>query len=143
MRTSIAFVAAFVIVNACADSASDKDSAKLAKSAHKPADSDPIVVPISDTQRLVTSNRAVTVQTLYDSYMSPNVNQRRLAEMYVVGVIDSSEGMLWCDFSQASPDAIQEQVYTALKSSADTTPNLRASTVITDRLHDLLPCRDA
>jgi hypothetical protein len=74
--------------------------------------------------------------------MSKDVEQRRLAEMYVVGVIDSSEGESWCGFKIASPDALQEQVYSALKKAAEKSPRERASTVIKAHLKERLPCKE-
>lgn len=61
--------------------------------------------------------------------------------MYVVGVIDSSEGVSWCGFNVASPDAIKEQVFESLKDSMKTNPQGRAANAIKSRLEELLPCK--
>lgn len=103
---------------------------------------DTITLPADDKQRAFTINLNTKAQGLYDAYMSKNLNQRRLAEMYVAGVLDSSEGIFWCDYSMVSPDAIQEQVFAALKSAVKHSPDLRASTVITNKFKNLLPCKE-
>ena len=74
--------------------------------------------------------------------MGENLEQRRLAEMYVAGVIDASEGVSWCGFGVASPDAIQEQVYSGLKRTLERSPQERASIAIQSRLKELLPCKE-
>ncbi|WP_409523878.1 Rap1a/Tai family immunity protein [Nitrincola sp. MINF-07-Sa-05] len=85
----------------------------------------------------------MTTESFFKAYMSTDIEQRRLAEMYVVGVIDSSEGELWCGYGIASPDAIQEQVYTGLKRALENSPRQRASTAIKSQLKELLPCKEA
>lgn len=72
--------------------------------------------------------------------MSSDLEQRRLAEMYVAGVIDSSEGVSWCGFGIASPDAIQEHVFVGLENTLHKTPTSRASRAIESQLEKLLPC---
>jgi hypothetical protein len=100
-----------------------------------------ITVPLGESQRMIAGNRSVTTEDLLTAYMNSDVVQRRLAEMYVVGVLDSTEGESWCGFGTASPDAIQEQVYVALKKGIQVSPKKRASIVITSHLKELLPCK--
>lgn len=106
------------------------------------ANENSISIPEGESQRMIAANRSVTTETLLTAYMNSNVEQRRLAEMYVIGVLDSTEGESWCGFKIASPDAIQEQVYVALKKGITTSPKKRASIVITSHLKGLLPCKD-
>lgn len=100
-----------------------------------------IVLPESESQRLIAGNLSMTAESSFKAYMSADLEQRRLAEMYVLGVIDSSEGDSWCGFEIASPDAIQEQVYTGLRKALDESPKERASAVIKSRLKEFLPCK--
>ena len=101
---------------------------------------DSICLPENDKQRLNALNYSLTTERLFKAYMSSDITQRRLAEMYVVGVIDSSEGISWCGFDVASPDAIKEQVFEGLKNSMGTTPQGRAANAIKSNLENLLPC---
>ena len=100
-----------------------------------------IVLPESESQRLIASNLSMTTESFFKAYMSTDIEQRRLAEMYVIGVMDSSEGESWCGFDIASPDAIQEQVYIGLKRTLERSPTKRASTAIKSQLKELLPCK--
>ena len=101
-----------------------------------------IQLPADDKQRAFTINLDVKAQALYDAYMSSDVKQRRLAEMYVAGVLDSTEGVFWCSYNVASPSAIQEQIFAGLKSSIKVSPDLRASSAIVNKLSNLLPCKE-
>ena len=101
-----------------------------------------IQLPEDDKQRAFTTSLAIKSKALYDAYMSSDVKQRRLAEMYVAGVLDSTEGIFWCSYKVASPSAIQEQVFAALKSSVKVSPDLRASSAIINKLSNLLPCKE-
>ena len=101
-----------------------------------------IVFPESEKQRMSSQSLSLTTESFFKAYMSKDIEQRRLAEMYVIGAIDASEGVSWCGYNVASPDAIQEQVYIGLRNSLKTTPNERASTAIKAKLEELLPCKE-
>jgi hypothetical protein len=108
------------------------------------ANESPLSIPTDPTQRLIGSAVGMTVETLFQAYMSAQPEQRRLAEMYVVGVLDSSEGESWCGYQEVgSPDGLQEQIYLALKRAVQEAPKARASSVIKSRLTNLLACKEA
>jgi hypothetical protein len=65
-----------------------------------------IQLPTDEKKRAFTVNLNTKSQDLYDAYMSADVKRRRLAEIYVTGVLDSTEGIFWCDYKIASPSAI-------------------------------------
>lgn len=75
--------------------------------------------------------------------MGEDIKQRQLAEMYVVGVLDASEGDEWCDYTISSPGGMQEQVLVALRKAQAATPHQRVSVVIKARLKEFFPCKDA
>ena len=76
------------------------------------------------------------------AYMSKDVKQRRFAEMYLVGVLDSSEGHVWCGYEQVKGGSIQELLYRKLSQEKEESMALRASHLITDILADSLPCKE-
>lgn len=106
------------------------------------AASEPVIVVPNDNQRMLSSNRSITSAVLFSAYMSDDLAYRRLAEMYVAGAIDSTEGNLWCDYRTASPDAVQEQIFLSLKKAAHETPEMLASHAVLANLKELLPCKD-
>lgn len=101
-----------------------------------------IAVPSNEQQRLISYNLSLTTEKLYKAYMGSDLERRRLAEMYVAGVIDSSEGFSWCGYGIASPDAIQEQVLAGLKDALKKNPEMRAAKAIKSKLEQLLPCKE-
>lgn len=102
-----------------------------------------ITVPDHGSQRLNTLNRNLTVDNFFSAYMGEDIKQRQLAEMYVVGVLDASEGDEWCSYETLSPGGLQEQVLVALKKAKDTNPQQRVSTAIKARFIEFFPCKDA
>lgn len=96
--------------------------------------------PEQGGQRLIITNLHMTNEEFFRAYMSENIQERRLAEMYVVGVVNGSDGISWCGFRKVSPDAIQEQVFIALKKSVETSPKDRPSVAIVSHLKKILPC---
>lgn len=106
------------------------------------ADATTIQIPASETQRLLALNLSLTAEKLFKAYMSTDIEQRRFAEMYVAGVLDSTEGLTWCDYRIASPDALQEQVLAGLKETVSKNPQSRAPSAITYKLQQLLPCKE-
>jgi ABC-type lipopolysaccharide export system ATPase subunit len=101
----------------------------------------PIEVPAYKNESLITQYRNMTVEAVFAALMSDDVAQRRLAQMYVVGVVDSSEGEVWCNFKTISPSTIDEQVHIGLKVALEKTPKARAATVIEAHLKAWIPCR--
>ena len=101
-----------------------------------------ISTPNNESQRLFINNTSLTAGALFHAYMSSDSAQRRLSEMYILGVIDSSEGIYWCGYEIASPAAIQEQIYAGLKKASADAPNERAATAIKSHFNKILPCKE-
>jgi len=101
----------------------------------------PINIPKHKDERLIIEKLNMTVETLFSTYTSGNLEQKTLAEMYIIGVIDSSEGESWCNFKTISSAALEEEVYVALKDAYVKAPKMRASTAIKARLKALVPCK--
>ncbi|MCP4324093.1 MAG: hypothetical protein GY787_19990 [Alteromonadales bacterium] len=106
------------------------------------ASSESIHIPNNDRQPLNVANQSLSVAKLYNSYLSKNVSERRLAEMYFIGVIDSTEGKEWCGFQIVKATSIQELAFSSIEEAVHTIPSKRASQVITSKLHNLLPCKE-
>lgn len=94
----------------------------------------------SSTRPIFSSSRPSSSE-LFSAYMSEDLTQRRMAEAYVLGVIDSTEGRSWCGYRIASPSALQEQIFLSLKHAAESTPKQSATKTIESRLRELLPCK--
>jgi Rap1a immunity proteins len=105
------------------------------------ASSQGIYIPDQETERLSIRNINVTGENFWAAYQSKDVAQRHLAEMYLSGVLDATEGMAWCDYSVALSGSIQEQIYIGFKKQTATALQRRASQIIVETLASKLPCR--
>lgn len=105
------------------------------------AKSAPISIPGDDKQRLSIENLNFKGSTFIEAYLSTDLTQRRLAEMYLIGVLDAGEGIKWCGYNLALPGSIQEQVYLGFKKLPPNSLNQRASEIIASILSKTLPCK--
>lgn len=93
------------------------------------------------TQRLILENLDLSGSAFFSAYMSKDISQRRLAEMYLAGVLDAGEGKRWCSYAIALPHSLQELIYAGFERQAERALKRRASEVINDILAHQLPCR--
>jgi hypothetical protein len=126
MKTKIVLILVMITINSSLAFASSKS----------------IYIPKSDRQSLSVTNQSLSVERLFNSYRSKNVSERRLAEMYFIGVVDASEGKEWCGFQIVKATSIGEIIYSALENAMKTKPTARASQVIISRLQNSLPCKE-
>ena len=102
-----------------------------------------IQIPQQKNQRLIINNLNLSGNDFYSAYTSENIAQRHLAEMYLAGVLDATEGKLWCGYHIALPGSIQEQIYLGFKKQHRDSLDRRASNVISEILQKILPCRSS
>lgn len=75
-------------------------------------------------------------------FISKSPERRSAARLYLLGVLDSTEGKSWCSYSQLKTITINEFVFEYLKKQSAETLKLRASTLIEEALHQSFPCKD-
>lgn len=75
-------------------------------------------------------------------FVSKSQERRRAARLYLLGVLDSSEGRTWCSYSQLKTVTINEFVFEYLKRQSDESLKRRASDLIEEALHHSFPCKD-
>lgn len=93
------------------------------------------------TENLLIDNLNLSGHDFWILYQSPDLAKRRIAQAYLMGVLDSSERKVWCSYTIASPDALQEQTYIEFKKATPSTLKQRASEVIVEIFSRKLPCR--
>lgn len=96
--------------------------------------------PIHDSQSLIIENNNLTAADFYAAYLSKQVQQRRYAEMYLLGVMDASEGIDWCSYRTVKTITVDEAIFTGLKRLDPGKMKLRAATVIREILADKFGC---
>ena len=102
-----------------------------------------VKVGANPQQRLIIENLNLSGTDFFVAYMSKDVQQRQLAEMYLAGVLDAGEGKLWCGYNIALPSSLQEVIYLGFKNQSPKSLNRRASEVINETLASKLSCRSA
>ncbi len=75
-------------------------------------------------------------------FVNKSPERRTAARLYLLGVLDSSEGKTWCGYSQLKTVTINEFVFEYLKKQPAEKLKLRASDLIQEALHTSFPCKD-
>lgn len=98
--------------------------------------------PLPDAQSLVIENNNLSAGEFLDAFVSNNMAERRYAEMYLLGVLDATEGIAWCDYYHIKTISLNEAVYDGLKKANSTQLRKRAALVITDILKQNHSCKE-
>lgn len=100
------------------------------------------LMPIHESQSLIIENNNLSAADFYSAYISKNTAERRYAEMYLLGVIDSSEGVDWCDYKSVKTITIDEAIFTGFKKLDTDATKTRASTIIKKILSIKFRCKE-
>jgi hypothetical protein len=75
------------------------------------------------------------------SYMSGCADEERSADLYLLGVMDATEGEAWCDYHTIKSVSLREFIFEKLKKMDASQLKERASKVLEVLLHQAFPCR--
>ena len=100
----------------------------------------PLIRVVPASQRLLVGNEEITVQEFFSAYTSDSIDERRSAELYLLGVLDSTEGIVWCGYQQIPTSEVAEEVYRGLKSLSRARYPMRASQIVAEILSGKYPC---
>lgn len=91
----------------------------------------------------ITEDRVnLTAAEFLPEFISKSPERRTAARLYLLGVLDSSEGTTWCGYSQIKTVTINEFVFEYLRKQTVEKLNTRASVLIQEALHQSFPCKD-
>ena len=76
------------------------------------------------------------------NFISQSTEKREAARLYLLGVLDSTEGKTWCSYSQIKTVTINEFVFEYLRKQSAEKLKARASTLIEEALTNHFPCKD-
>lgn len=96
--------------------------------------------PLPPMQRIFIDNTNLTARDFFSAYMSKSAETRRYSELYLLGVLDSTEGVSWCDYRTFKTITLGEEVYLGFKQLAEVKQSARASHIITEILGKKFPC---
>ena len=83
----------------------------------------------------------LTVDAFYSSFTSPSESTRQKAMIYLIGVLDATEGKSWCDYHTLKTISIREYLFEYIKKLPKHRLNERASKVIEEALNKAFNCR--
>lgn len=110
-------------------------SSSAADSATKTASVSP------ESEKITVDSVDLRAQQFFKSYMSGSEQERKTAEIYLLGVMDATEGTVWCDYRTFKTDTLRERVFIEFKKLNERQTAARASKVIVDILAKRYPCR--
>ena len=100
----------------------------------------PLIKAIPASQRLVVGNEEITGQEFFSAYTSHSIDKRRSAELYLLGVLDSTEGVAWCGYQKVPTSEVADEVHRGLKSLSPARYPMRASQIVAEILSGKYPC---
>lgn len=78
--------------------------------------------------------------TLVAAMASRDAQMNQRAKMYLLGIFDATEGVVWCDYSRFKTVSLREYVYEALRKRVEANSAERAATAVREALRELSPC---
>ncbi|WP_235234554.1 Rap1a/Tai family immunity protein [Mangrovibacter sp. MFB070] len=96
---------------------------------------------LADQTLLSRNDINLSGDKFYQAWLSKDDERERMkANMYLLGVIDASEGTRWCSYSAALPDTLRENIYSFFQHLPKERLKERASKLIIEALEIRLPC---
>jgi len=91
--------------------------------------------------RIEDNSVNVTTRQFFENYISGSADERGRAKLYLLGVMDATEGKSWCDYRTFKSISLQDYIYSKLQELESHRLNERASRVIEGILSQSFPCR--
>jgi hypothetical protein len=89
---------------------------------------------------VVIENTNISTGEFWAAYTSENLEHRRRAELFLLGILDATEGVTWCDYGKYKTITIDEKIYGQLKRLAGDMRDERAARSIVRILSKSFPC---
>jgi len=91
---------------------------------------------------ITTNSVNLKAGDFFKSYISTKSKERERAELYLLGVMDSTEGRMWCDYKTFKTITLRERIFEEFKKIEQHNRfDERASVVIEEILNKRYPCR--
>lgn len=97
------------------------------------------MIPEAVSQITVNSVN-LKAKDFFQSYMSDSADERKNAELYLLGVMDATEGKSWCDYRTFKTITLRERIYEEFRNLSSHQLDERASKVIEHILSHRYPC---
>ena len=93
-----------------------------------------LVKPLSPSQNATIENTNISTAEFWDAYTSEVIEERRRAEFFLIGVLDATEGISWCDYRRFKTITINEELFGELRKLTREQMKGRAATTISQIL---------
>lgn len=84
---------------------------------------------------------ALSARAFFAEFGSPDEQRRHAARLYLLGVLDATEGRAWCDYKTLKTVSLHEHLYGHFRKLPPQRLDERASDVITEALALAFPCK--
>lgn len=102
----------------------------------------PISLP-QNQDPLTRNDARMNGEKFLQAWLDKNNEQERLkANMYLLGIMDATEGKAWCSYQIALPNSLRESVYSYFKKLPEQRKQESAAVLITEALAQDLPCQN-
>lgn len=94
------------------------------------------------TTTIIPDSVNLSAADFLPEFISQSAERRAAARLYLLGVLDSTEGKTWCSYSQIKTVTINEFVFEYLQKQSAEKLKVRASALIEAALKHHLPCKN-
>lgn len=95
---------------------------------------------VTEGDKITVDSVNLRAEQFFKSYMSNDAREREHAELYLLGVMDATEGKFWCDYRTFKTVTLRERIFEDFKKLDERRLHQRASKVIQDILSRRYPC---
>ncbi|MEI8574254.1 Rap1a/Tai family immunity protein [Methylomonas sp. BW4-1] len=96
----------------------------------------------ANTPKINEDSVDLQAKIFLDEFVSSDSNTRKAARLYLLGVLDATEGRVWCGFKTLKTATLNEFIFEHMKKLEPTQLERRASVVIEESLKKSFPCRE-
>ena len=97
---------------------------------------------LRDPNSLSRNDIQISGEKFLHAWLSKDNEQARLkANMYLMGVMEATEGREWCSYRRAKPGSLREAVYTFFEKLPQQRRGEPAAALIKEALMQELPCK--
>lgn len=97
---------------------------------------------LRDPNKLSRNDVRMSAEKFISAWLTKDNEQEQLkANMYLLGVMDATEGKEWCSYDVALPGSLRESIYSYFKKLPQERKREAASKLIIEALVQDLPCK--
>ena len=93
------------------------------------------------SQQISPDTVNLSAKVFLGEFVSQNEESRKAARLYLLGVLEATEGKTWCDYKKFSTATLNEFIFEYLKKRSPLELEQRASTIIEASLNASFPCK--